>query len=264
MYHIPIYFQTMPKSTEDFSKAYNGQPDWELIKKFVPFAEFMRYYHSYRVDGIGKIPEKGRAMLLVNHSLATYDILLLGYSILYKMGRLPHGLADSNFYKNDITANFMLKLGVYEANHQNAEDLLRKENLLMIAPGGTKEAIRSSKEKFKIIWHERKGFAKLAIKTQSPVILAVCPGADNVYNVEESKLTDLAYKFLKLPFPIAKGIGNTLLPRPVKLVHYIHEPILPPAFEGDNPPEELINAFHQQVVAEMEDWMQNHLKLYIK
>jgi 1-acyl-sn-glycerol-3-phosphate acyltransferase len=254
----------MPKTTEDFSNTYKGQPDWELIKKFVPFAEFMRYYHSYRVDGMSKIPEKGRAMVLVNHSLATYDILLLGYTILYKMGRLPYGLADSNFYKNEFTTKLMHKIAMYEANHENAEDLLRTDNLLLLAPGGTKEAIRSSKEKFKIIWNERKGFAKLAIKTQSPIILAACPGADNVYNVSESKLTDLAYKFLKLPVPIAKGIGNTILPRPVKLVHYIHEPIIPPYFEGENPPEDMIDAFHLQIVEEMEEWMQNHLKLYDK
>ena len=254
----------MSKTTEDFSKTYKGQPDWELIKKFVPFAEFMRYYHSYRVDGISQIPEKGRAMVLVNHSLATYDILLLGYTILYKMGRLPYGLADSNFYKNEFTTKLMHKIALHEANHENAEVLLQKDHLLLIAPGGTKEAIRSSKEKFKIIWEERKGFAKLAIKTQSPIILAACPGADNVYNVSESKLTDLAYKFFKFPLPIIKGIGNTILPRPVKLVHYIHAPIIPPFFEGVNPPEEMIDAFHQQVVSEMRDWMQNHLKLYDK
>lgn len=254
----------MAKTTKDFSKTYQGQPDWELIKKFVPFVEFMRYYHNYRVDGISKIPEKGRALVLVNHSLATYDILLLGYMILYKMGRLPYGLADRNFYKNEFISKIMHGIGFYEATHQNGEELLTKDHLLLLAPGGTKEAIRSSKDKFQIIWHDRKGFAKLAIKTQSPVILAACPGSDNVYKISESKLTELAYKFFKLPLPLARGLGNTIFPRPVKLVHYIHDPIIPPHFEGDNPPDDMVDAFHHLVVTEMEGWMKNHLKLYEK
>lgn len=242
---------------------YAEKPDWELMKKFVPLAEFMKFYHYYRVDGIHKIPKEGRAMILVNHSLATYDIVLLGYMILDKIGRLPSGLADSNFYKNEFTAKWMHKLGVYEANHENAEAVLQKEGLLMLAPGGTKEAIRSSKERFQIKWENRKGFARLAIKTQSPVILAACPGADNVYTVKENLITDIAYKFFKIPVAFANGIGKTLLPRPVKLVHYIHEPIYPPAWVGNGEPEEeIVEMFHAQVVAEMQKLMEEHEILF--
>ncbi len=250
--------------TDSFQEKYKGQPDWELLKKIIPFAEFMKFYHHYRVDGIFKIPEKGRAMILVNHSLATYDILLLGYSIFDKIGRLPTGLADSNFYKNTITAEWISKLGIYEANHENAESILKKDNLLLLAPGGTREAIRSSAEKFQIKWDNRKGFARLSIKTQSPVILAACPGADNVYTVKNSVITDLAYKFFKFPVAFAEGLGNTILPRPVKLVHYIHTPIYPPFFEGENPEEEMVEQFHLQIVQAMKEWMELHKEIIKK
>lgn len=252
----------MPLKHTDFNKIYRGAPDWEILKKIIPFAEFMKMYHHYRVDGIQKIPQTGRAMVLVNHSLATYDIMLLGYSIYEKVGRLPHGLADKNFYKNELTAKIMHKIGVYEANHDNAEEVLKKEELLMLAPGGTREAIRSSKEKFQIKWDDRKGFARLAIKTQTPVILAACPGADNIYSVEENKLTELAYKFFKFPLTFAKGVGNTMIPRPVKMVHYVHAPILPPVWEGDTIDEQVVNLFHEQIVDRMEEWMKEKTLLY--
>ncbi len=244
-----------------FQQKYHGQTDWEMLKKIIPFAEFMKFYHHYRVDGILKIPKKGKAMILVNHSFATYDILLLGYSIFDKIGRLPRGLADRNFYKNAITADWVSRLGIYEANPENAQSVLEKEELLMLAPGGTKEAIRSSDEKFTIKWEDRKGFARLAIKTQSPIILAACPGADNVYNIKASPITNLAYKYFKFPVAFAEGLGNTILPRPVKLVHYIHEPIYPPVFEGENPDDELITMFHNQIVSTMKEWMEAHTKI---
>lgn len=241
------------KNRFETTHRYAGRPDWELLKKFVPFAEFMKFYHFYRVDGMKHIPTKGRAMILVNHSFATYDILLLSYTILDKLDRLPFGLADSNFYKNELIAQWMLKIGMLEANHENAEAVLAREEILMLAPGGTREAIRPKHEKYQIKWSDRKGFAKLAIKTQTPVILAACPGADNVYDVKPSPITDLAYKFFKFPLAFANGIGNTLLPRPVKLVHYIQAPLSPPAWTGaGEPPQDLIDDFHQLVVREME------------
>ncbi len=239
-------------------------PDWKFVDKIVPLARFLKRYHNYRVDGLEKIPKEGRALILVNHSLATYDILLLAYVIMRKVERLPRGLADRNFYFNDMVSSWMQRLGIYEASSLNAQALLEQDELLILAPGGTKEAIRSSKEKYKIKWHDRYGFAKLSIKAQAPVILAACPGADNIYNVKDSAITDFVYNFFKFPLPFADGVSTTILPRPEALVHYIHEPIAPPTFEGEEPTEQLVKEFHSHIVEEMEKLMQEKLKLVFK
>lgn len=239
------------------------QTDWELLEKMIPFAEVLRQYHRYKAYNIQRIPKDGRALILVNHSLATYDILLLGYAIFSKLNRLPRGLADRNFYKNAMTSELMQKLGVYEANHQNAQQILESEELLLLAPGGTKEAIRSSNQKYQILWDDRMGFAKLAIKTQTPVVLAASPNSDNLYEVKASPLTELAYKWFKFPFPIAKGIGNTIIPRPIKLAHYIHEPIAPPIWDKNTPlDDKVVKMFHEQVMDTMEELMQQSRRVF--
>jgi 1-acyl-sn-glycerol-3-phosphate acyltransferase len=239
-------------------------PDWKFINKIFPLARFLKRYHNYRIDGLQNIPKQGKALILVNHSLATYDILLLAYVIMRKLERLPRGLADRNFYKTDMIANWMQRLGIHEASSFNAQALLEQNELLILAPGGTKEAIRSSKEKYQIKWHDRYGFAKLAIKAQAPIILAACPGADNIYTVKDSVITDFVYNFFKFPLPFADGIKTSLLPRPEELVHYIHPPIIPPTFEGEEPSEELIKEFHLLVVTEMENLIQEKAKLVYK
>ena len=48
-------------------------------------------YHDYRVEGIEHIPVVGRAMIVLHHSLATYDCLLLAACIWHKTGRAPMG-----------------------------------------------------------------------------------------------------------------------------------------------------------------------------
>jgi len=251
---------TMPKPISEIQHL----PEFQVIDKLVPLARFLKRYHNYHIDGLEKIPTDTRAMILVNHSLATYDILLLGYVIWRKLNRLPRGLADRNFYKAEWVGEWMQKLGVYEANSLNAQTLLEQDELLILAPGGTQEAIRSSKEKYKIKWHDRYGFAKLAIKTKSPVILAACPGADNIYTVKDSTITNIIYNFFKFPLPFAAGIGSSILPRPEKLVHYIHTPLIPPTFEGEEPDEQLVKEFHTLIVNTMEQLMAEKAELFIK
>lgn len=250
------FFKNLPDSFH----AFKHQLDWKLLEKLAPFAEGLKQYHHYKVYNIHHIPENGRAMILVNHSVATYDILLLGYEIIDKLGRLPRGLADRNFYKNPHITEVMEKLGIYEANPTNAQKVLEDNELLMLAPGGTQEAIRSSNEKYQIKWDNRTGFAKLAIRTQTPIILAACPSADNLYTVKSSPITKWAYKLFRFPLPFVQGIGSTILPRPIQLTHYIHAPIYPPKFEGGELSEEMVKDFHNLVVKAMNELMEQSMQ----
>ena len=79
-----------------------------------------------------------------------------------------------------------------------------------------------------IYWERRKGFARLAIDTQTPIILAACPKADDIYKVYDSKITKLVYEKFRMPFFFAAGLKGTPLPKPVQLSHYLSEPLTPP------------------------------------
>jgi hypothetical protein len=114
-----------------------------------------------------------------------------------------------------------------------------------------RESLRPSTERYKIYWDKRMGFAKLAIKAQVPIILAACPKADDLYDVYPNILTKLAYQHFRIPLFFARGLGISPIPRPIKLVHYISRPIVPPKFEGDEPPPELIKKFHARIVRRM-------------
>ena len=65
--------------------------------------------------------------------------------------------------------------------------------------------------------------------TQTPIILAMCPRADDLYQVYNTQvLRNFIYDKFKAPFFLARGLGPSLLPRPIKLIHWISEPIYPP------------------------------------
>lgn len=201
------------------------------------------------------VPSKGRVLIVVNHSLATYDITLLWGAIHDEKGRFARGLADRLFYKIPIIGPLVSSLGAVEGSQANAERLLHQDHIVCVAPGGMREALRPSAERYRIDWEHRTGFVRLAIATQSPVIVAACPRADDLYEVYPSFITQWAYKKLRIPLFFARGLGPTPIPRPVKLIHYLSRPMLPPKIGLEGITDQMISVFHMRLSRKMKQLM---------
>lgn len=220
----------------------------DAIHGLLPWIQAIRGYHQHTASGLQNIPQK-RCLLLVNHSLATYDIALLFAAIFKKLGRIPRPIADHLFFKIPYVSDFVKSLGAIEGKYERALQLLLNEELVCIAPGGMREALRPSSEKYQIIWDKRKGFARLAIESGAPVIIAVCPKADDLYEVYPNKVTRWAYKQFKIPLFFARGIGLSPFPKPVKLQHILSKPIKPPK-KIDDPIKfkRQVDRFHKKLI----------------
>jgi len=226
--------------------------DDPFLNRFLPVVQALGKYNHYQVDGLERIPRKGRLLIAVNHSFATYDSFLLGAAIYLKVGRKPYGLADHNFFKLRLVSEFSKRLGLVEGDHENAERLLAQDELVMLAPGGMREAIRPKTQAFQVRWKNRKGFVRLAIRTQTPVMVAACPDADRLLDVYPNFLTPWFYKRLKLPFVYFKGVGLSPIPRPVSLTHHLSEVMVPPAWDGTKETLfALVQQFHRQIYRKM-------------
>ncbi|MFT6821959.1 MAG: 1-acyl-sn-glycerol-3-phosphate acyltransferase [Myxococcota bacterium] len=210
----------------------------------------LRRYHAHDVLGLENIPKSGPALLAVHHSLATYDAFLFGHAVIRETGRTFTGLGDDKLFAVPGVRRFASASGILPASPENGRKLLNEGHLLGVAPGGMREALRPSSERKHVLWDKRKGFVRLAIQTGAPIIPVACPSADFLYTVYENRLTKLAYKKLKLPVPVARGFGLTLVPRPVRLTTYVGEAIVIPDGAIDDP--ETVDTVHAQVTAAIE------------
>ena len=228
----------------------------DVIRKLEPVLRMLREYHRHDVQGLHHIPKRGRALIVINHSLATYDISLLIHAVYMHNGRILRALIDRLFYKIPYLAELMQAVGCIEGNKANAEELLGEGNLVAVAPGGMQEALRPSTEKYTLKWEHRQGFARLSIITQTPVILAFCPRADDLYRVYNNPVTSWVYEKLRVPVFFASGLGLTPIPRPVHLTHFLSEPIRPPRQNPD--PEKFqkqVERFHKKIIQKSEELM---------
>lgn len=235
------------EKTRSEAKMFNH----DYIEMLEPVARSLRLYHRHDVNGLDHVPRRGKAIIVVNHSLATYDIALLIHAIYMRTGRIVRPLVDRLFYKIPFVGELMNALGCSSGNKQNASALLKDRQLVLVAPGGMREALRPSSEKYQTKWDSRKGFARMSLETQTPIILAVCPKADDLYKVYPSSITKWMYKNLKIPIFFARGLGPTPIPRPVKLTHFLSTPIRPPRKTKD--PEKLeaqLDRYHKRIMEE--------------
>jgi len=209
----------------------------------------LRRYHRFRCEGLHHVPDAGPAMVLLHHSLATYDAFFIGQEILETCGRQPLGLGDDNLFKVPGVKQLCWSLGIRPARPTTGEEVLADGDLLMLAPGGTREALRPSTQRYRPLWYDRFGWARLAIKMQVPVLVAGCPAGDDIYRVYDSQLTRSVYRRTRWPLPIARGLGPTAIPRPVKLTGYIGAPLVPPKASPDD--DQALRAFHRAGVDAM-------------
>lgn len=224
----------------------------QKAERLIPIIQLMRKYHRHSVIGMDSIPDDGSAIIATNHSLATYDAALLICAIYEERSRLVCSLIDRLFFKVPGLGELMQELGNQEGSRENASKLLSEGEIICVAPGGMRESLRPSSERYQFLWDNRKGFARMSMMTGAPVILAACPKADDIFEVYPNKLTALAYKHFKVPFFLARGLGPTPIPKPVKLIHHLSEPISPPpAPEDKDEFEEELKKYHKKLVARM-------------
>lgn len=208
-------------------------------------------YHSHSVVGVENIAKSQGGLLVINHSLATYDGFILGMKIYEKTGRLIKGLGDDMLFNFPMTKSFCESVGIVPASYENAVALLKKGEIIGLSPGGMRESLKDSSQKYRVLWDKRKGFVKLSIKANVPIYLAACPMADDIFDIYPSKTTAAIYKNFKFPFPIFKGVGLTPFPKKIKLKHFISPAINPPKRKEGETFDEHVDRFHKDLTKKM-------------
>lgn len=237
----------------DFQDHINAADAEYVERRLLPAIELLARYHRFETRGMERIPRAGRLLIVSTHSAITYELLLGMCAIYESTHRVVRALGDHFWFRVPYVGSFLSKVGVVPGDPRLARYLLERDEVVGVGPGGMWEALKPSRERFQIRWGGRRGFARLALETNTPIILAACPAADLALTVYASRMTDLVYKRFRLPLPLMRGLGPTLMPRPVKLTAHFSE-LLPVSAElnaGTPPTEEEVTALADSVALRM-------------
>ncbi|XP_059580070.1 monoacylglycerol/Diacylglycerol O-acyltransferase [Alligator mississippiensis] len=129
---------------------------------------YARIWYGYELHGLKNIPE-GPALLIYYHAAIPSDLMffLARYFILKR--RLCSSVTDHVVHKIPGLKTCLESLKFLHGTREECMNALKNGELVCIAPGGAREALFSD-ETYKLVWCNRKGFARLAIDAKVPII----------------------------------------------------------------------------------------------
>jgi 1-acyl-sn-glycerol-3-phosphate acyltransferase len=253
---------SLGRDPRDFDARYTGK----IIDRMrLLFGERRRWF---RVDARGweNVPD-APAMLVSNHSGGTSipDAWGLGFAwhTHFAMKRPLHVMAHELVFSVPQVARVFAKAGVLRAQPELGFKVLTTwKRDLLVMPGGDVDVWRPYRERYKVKFAGRRGYARLALKAGVPIVPIANAGAHETLRV----LTDgeRVARFLKFPklfrasifpvhlsFPWGLAIGPwPHLPPPAKLRYRFGKPIVPePLKKGEEPTPEQIAALDARVQA---------------
>jgi 1-acyl-sn-glycerol-3-phosphate acyltransferase len=154
----------------------------EVIKAWMPIWEwFYRYYFRVKTDGWHHLPSTGKVLIVGSHNggLASPDTSMFMYDWFCRFGyeRLAYALMHPAAWQTPIFARPGSQVGAIIAHPKMASAALRKDAALLVYPGGAKDLFRPYAWRHQIHLANHKGFVKLALREEAPIVPIISHGA---------------------------------------------------------------------------------------
>jgi 1-acyl-sn-glycerol-3-phosphate acyltransferase len=171
----------MLERMDEFGKVPDIETKLESLMMFL-------YEKYWRVEtsGLENVPDEGRTLIVSNHSgILPFDGAMIATAI-YKFHpaeRYARFLIEDWFGQLPFATEFMNAVGQVRACQENAERLLRHEQLVGVFPEGIKGMAKGFKNRYNLARFGRGGVIRLAIRTRTPVVPCAVVGAEEIYIV---------------------------------------------------------------------------------
>jgi len=185
------------------------------------------------VRGLGNVPEEGAVLLVGNHSGGNMSpdslVFTLAFSTYFGVERRFHQLAH-NLLLSVPGLSFLRKYGAVAASPENAAQALRSGAALLVYPGGDHEVHRPSWEGNTVNFDGRRGFVRLALEHEVPIVPVVSIGGQETAlflgrgeGLAKALQLDRLFRLKVLPISIAVPWGLNVgdmfghIPLPAKI-----------------------------------------------
>jgi 1-acyl-sn-glycerol-3-phosphate acyltransferase len=208
--------------------------DPDFIREQLPlFWMLSSVWYRGEVRGLGNIPDSGPVLLVGNHSggnmIPDTMVFTLAFSTYFGVERPFYQLAH-NLVSSMPGLSWLRKFGTVAASPANARKALASGAALLVYPGGDYEVHRPSWQRNRVDFGHRKGFIRLAIDQDIPIVPVVSIGGQEtaLFITRGERLAkllalDRIFRLKVLPISLALpwglNVGDMLghIPLPAKI-----------------------------------------------
>lgn len=181
------------------------------------------------VQGVDRLPA-GRALIVANHAFG-FDIAFAMARIHRETGRRVWALGEHAWWAVPIVRSVAAAVGTVDGTPENVDTLLARDELVVVLPGGLREAVKPRELRYRLLWGHRYGFVKAALRNAAPLVPMASIGADDLFDLVGDPFARA--RKLHLPFPLPRPARLVPVPHFRALRFVIGEPIpMPTAVEG--------------------------------
>jgi 1-acyl-sn-glycerol-3-phosphate acyltransferase len=173
------------------------------------------------VRGLENLPA-GRALLVANHSFG-FDIAFAIARIRAETGRRVWALGEHAWWAVPGVRRLAAAIGTVDGTVENVDALLAAGELVVVLPGGLREAVKPRELRYRLLWGHRYGFVRAAVRNHAPLVPVACVGADELFNLVGDAFARA--RRLHLPFPLPRPAHFFPFPHFRTLRFVIGEPI---------------------------------------
>src|SRR5579859_6040561 len=173
-------FELTRQAQRRVPRADLDERDPDFIRERLPLMWLLAsIWYRGEVRGLGNIPEEGPVLLVGNHSGGNMTpdtmVFTLAFNTYFGVERAFFQLAH-NLVLAMPGLGSLRKFGTVAASPQNARQALEAGAALLVYPGGDYEVHRPSWKRNRVNFNRRKGFIRLALQQDVPIVPVVAIG----------------------------------------------------------------------------------------
>lgn len=212
-----LYFKASVTNANTLTGCSLDDRDPEIIEQLMPFVGWV-YQNYFRVqtDGWENIPKTGKVLLIGSHNggLAAPDTVMMTYDWLRQFGteRLAYALMEPRIWKFlPGLGRLAAQVGAIQPHPDLIRAALRKDAVVLVYPGGAKDVFRPYSLRHKIYFNGHKGFIKLALQEEVPIVPFISHGAHSTLIVL-AEIHSQMEQLHRLGMPCLGGIDPGVFP----------------------------------------------------
>ncbi|MEK6279446.1 MAG: 1-acyl-sn-glycerol-3-phosphate acyltransferase [Acidobacteriota bacterium] len=141
-------------------------------------------YWRVEVKDFHHVPREGRAVLVgVHRGFMPWDAVMVLHLIARNLGRYVRFLIHPGLIRFPFLFNFHTKLGGIIACQENAESVLKHEEMLGIFPEGIRGAFSLYRDAYKLGRFGRDEYVKIALRHRAPIVPFVTVGSAEIFPI---------------------------------------------------------------------------------
>jgi 1-acyl-sn-glycerol-3-phosphate acyltransferase len=215
-----------------------------------------RHLHV-EVAGIENLPP-GRALLVANHAFG-WDVILPMAAIWRTTHRPVWALGEHAWWRFPFLRRLAAAVGTVDGTAENVDRLLGRDELVLVLPGGLREAVKPRELRYRLLWGKRYGFVRAAVRNQTPMVPLASIGADDLFDFVGNAYRRGERWLRRSGIPIPLPLRILPIPHLVRLRFVLGEPIVPNA-----PPEKasdgvVLRRLRREVEGGLHELIENEL-----